>query len=209
MPGGSGNRPSGRSGRSTSSRKWPGSPATRMRYPGRRRSSPTCATTGKSSPQDGRESHATAGTSRHLPETMENDDDHRRGGCVPGRCGETAVGHRGVEPGLGGRHHLPAHLLDFSHRRPLTARHRLGDRRAHARRPGRGRPEDGDHPPWGAARTGHFPLRSGDPRRIQSVVYTSAEYRALVAGLGMRSSMGRTGVCWDCDTISSSGVIAV
>ena len=28
-------------------------------------------------------------------------------------------------------------------------------------------------------------------------VYTSAEYRALVAGLGMRSSMGRTGVCWD------------
>jgi len=26
-------------------------------------------------------------------------------------------------------------------------------------------------------------------------VYTSAEYRALVAGLGMRSSMGRTGVC--------------
>ena len=28
-------------------------------------------------------------------------------------------------------------------------------------------------------------------------VYTSAEYRALVVGLGMRSSMGRTGVCWD------------
>ena len=28
-------------------------------------------------------------------------------------------------------------------------------------------------------------------------VYTSAEYRALVTGLGMRSSMGRTGVCWD------------
>ena len=28
-------------------------------------------------------------------------------------------------------------------------------------------------------------------------VYTSAGYRALVAGLGMRSSMGRTGVCWD------------
>ena len=28
-------------------------------------------------------------------------------------------------------------------------------------------------------------------------VYTSAEYRALVTELGMRSSMGRTGVCWD------------
>lgn len=28
-------------------------------------------------------------------------------------------------------------------------------------------------------------------------VYTSAAYTSLVAGLGMRSSMGRTGVCWD------------
>lgn len=28
-------------------------------------------------------------------------------------------------------------------------------------------------------------------------VYTSEKYRALVAGLGMRSSVGRTGVCWD------------
>ena len=28
-------------------------------------------------------------------------------------------------------------------------------------------------------------------------VYTSAEFRALVTGLGMRFSMGRTGVCWD------------
>ena len=28
-------------------------------------------------------------------------------------------------------------------------------------------------------------------------VYTSAGYRALVKHLGMRSSMGRTGVCWD------------
>ena len=28
-------------------------------------------------------------------------------------------------------------------------------------------------------------------------VYTSTDFRALVAGLGMRSSMGRTGVCWD------------
>ena len=28
-------------------------------------------------------------------------------------------------------------------------------------------------------------------------VYTSASYRALVTSLGMRSSMGRTGVCWD------------
>jgi transposase InsO family protein len=28
-------------------------------------------------------------------------------------------------------------------------------------------------------------------------VYTSADFRALVAGLGMRSSVGRTGVCWD------------
>jgi putative transposase len=28
-------------------------------------------------------------------------------------------------------------------------------------------------------------------------VYTSANFRSLVASLGMRSSMGRTGVCWD------------
>ena len=28
-------------------------------------------------------------------------------------------------------------------------------------------------------------------------VYTSADYRALTTSLGMRSSMGRTGVCWD------------
>ena len=28
-------------------------------------------------------------------------------------------------------------------------------------------------------------------------VYTSADYRGLVKRLGMRSSMGRTGVCWD------------
>lgn len=28
-------------------------------------------------------------------------------------------------------------------------------------------------------------------------VYTSAEFRKLVTDLGMRSSMGRTGVCWD------------
>lgn len=28
-------------------------------------------------------------------------------------------------------------------------------------------------------------------------VYTSTAFRALVTGLGMRSSMGRTGVCWD------------
>jgi transposase InsO family protein len=28
-------------------------------------------------------------------------------------------------------------------------------------------------------------------------VYTSADYRKLVMDLGMRSSMGRTGVCWD------------
>ena len=28
-------------------------------------------------------------------------------------------------------------------------------------------------------------------------VYTSTDFRALAAGLGMRSSMGRTGVCWD------------
>ena len=28
-------------------------------------------------------------------------------------------------------------------------------------------------------------------------VYTSAAYRTLVTGLSMRSSMGRTGVCWD------------
>ncbi len=28
-------------------------------------------------------------------------------------------------------------------------------------------------------------------------VYTPASFRALVTGLGMRSSMGRIGVCWD------------
>ncbi len=28
-------------------------------------------------------------------------------------------------------------------------------------------------------------------------VYTSARYRTLLKDLGMRSSMGRTGVCWD------------
>jgi transposase InsO family protein len=28
-------------------------------------------------------------------------------------------------------------------------------------------------------------------------VYTSTDFRALVTSLGMRSSMGRTGVCWD------------
>lgn len=28
-------------------------------------------------------------------------------------------------------------------------------------------------------------------------VYTSADFQALVTSLGMRSSMGRTGVCWD------------
>ena len=28
-------------------------------------------------------------------------------------------------------------------------------------------------------------------------VYTSDDFRALVTSLGMRSSMGRTGVCWD------------
>ncbi len=28
-------------------------------------------------------------------------------------------------------------------------------------------------------------------------VYTSGDYRALIKDLGMRSSMGRTGVCWD------------
>lgn len=31
----------------------------------------------------------------------------------------------------------------------------------------------------------------------RGTVYTSTEFRALVASLGMRSSMGRTGVCWD------------
>ena len=32
-------------------------------------------------------------------------------------------------------------------------------------------------------------------------VYTSAAFRALVISLGMRSSMGRTGVCWDCQSV--------
>ena len=34
-------------------------------------------------------------------------------------------------------------------------------------------------------------------RLLEPAVYTSADYRTLVADLGMRSSMGRTGVCWD------------
>ena len=33
-------------------------------------------------------------------------------------------------------------------------------------------------------------------------VYTSGDYRQLIRDLGMRSSMGRTGVCWDCQAIS-------
>ena len=40
-----------------------------------------------------------------------------------------------------------------------------------------------------------------EPRAIfhsdRGSVYTSADYRRLVKDLGMRSSMGRTGVCWD------------
>jgi putative transposase len=39
-------------------------------------------------------------------------------------------------------------------------------------------------------------------------VYTSHDFRALVGRLGMRSSMGRTGVCWDCETIRTSGRVA-
>ena len=33
-------------------------------------------------------------------------------------------------------------------------------------------------------------------------VYTSGDYRQLIKDLGMRSSMGRTGMCWDCQAIS-------
>ena len=40
-----------------------------------------------------------------------------------------------------------------------------------------------------------------EPRAIfhsdRGSVYTSGSYRALIGRLGMRSSMGRTGVCWD------------
>jgi transposase InsO family protein len=40
-----------------------------------------------------------------------------------------------------------------------------------------------------------------EPRAIfhsdRGSVYTSGDYRALIKRLGMRSSMGRTGVCWD------------
>lgn len=40
-----------------------------------------------------------------------------------------------------------------------------------------------------------------EPRAIfhsdRGAVYTSADYRKLVTSLGMRSSMGRTGVCWE------------
>ncbi|MEC5185774.1 transposase InsO family protein, partial [Cryobacterium sp. MP_3.1] len=34
-------------------------------------------------------------------------------------------------------------------------------------------------------------------RLVEFAVYTSAAFRTLVTSLGMRSSMGRTGVCWD------------
>src|SRR5665647_1103363 len=34
-------------------------------------------------------------------------------------------------------------------------------------------------------------------RSLEPKVYTSAGYRQLIKDLGMRSSMGRTGVCWD------------
>ncbi|MET4781320.1 transposase InsO family protein [Glaciihabitans sp. UYNi722] len=32
---------------------------------------------------------------------------------------------------------------------------------------------------------------------LKKDVYTSSDFRTLVTSLGMRSSMGRTGVCWD------------
>jgi transposase InsO family protein len=32
-------------------------------------------------------------------------------------------------------------------------------------------------------------------------VYTSTDFRALVKQLGMCSSMGQTGVCWDCQAV--------
>ncbi len=34
-------------------------------------------------------------------------------------------------------------------------------------------------------------------RPVELAIYASSEFRLLVTGLGMRSSMGRTGVCWD------------
>ncbi|MDT2006506.1 DDE-type integrase/transposase/recombinase [Rhodococcus opacus] len=39
------------------------------------------------------------------------------------------------------------------------------------------------------------PGRSFTP--VVAAQYTSGAFRRLVAGLGIRSSMGRTGVCWD------------
>jgi putative transposase len=35
------------------------------------------------------------------------------------------------------------------------------------------------------------------PPPIESAQYTSSEYRQLCERLGVRQSMGRTGVCWD------------
>ncbi|MEV6235022.1 integrase core domain-containing protein [Saccharopolyspora shandongensis] len=35
------------------------------------------------------------------------------------------------------------------------------------------------------------------PRPIESAQYTSAEFRATLAGLGVRPSVGRTGSCYD------------
>lgn len=40
-------------------------------------------------------------------------------------------------------------------------------------------------------------------------VYTSASFRTLVKELGMRSSTGRTGVCWDCEKLRAPDLVAV
>ena len=63
-------------------------------------------------PINGRESHAPAVPAWDLPETVADHHGHRPRRRSPGGRGETTVGYRGAEPGLGGRHHLPAHFLD-------------------------------------------------------------------------------------------------
>ena len=90
-----------------------------------------------------------------------------------------------------------ATVIDAHSRRVIEQ----GDRRAHACRPRRGRPGDGDHSPGRAARSGHLPHRQG-------VQYASAQIAVFAAANGLTRSMGYTGVCWDCETINASGPVA-
>ena len=97
--------------------------------------------------------------------------------AYPARRGEPGLGHRSPEPDLGWRHHLPAHLARMAvsghrDRRPLASGDRLGHRRAHARRPGRAGPADGDHAARRAAREGRVSRRPRHAIRIRAQIAT-------------------------------------